>query len=128
MHYFPLCIYYISYVLCSGFQLLKEVLGESAFFSSGYPKCTITDDSDAQKGALAEVWPQSQLLLCIFHVLQAAWRWLWNSKNAIAKCDRKPLILVLKSLVYAKSEESFNASWESFQESALSKKYENCTK
>ena len=119
---------YISYILFSGFQLLKDVLGQSAFYSSGYPKCVITDDSDAERGALAEVWPQSKLLLCIFHVLQAAWRWLWNSKNAIAKSDRKSLISVLKSLVYAGCEDTFNTSWNASKGSQLSQKYENCTK
>ena len=118
----------IPYVLSLGFQLLKEMLGESAFYLSGYPKCIVTNDSEAERAAVAEVWPQSLLLLSIFHVLQSGWRWLCDSKNAIAEKDRKPLILVLKSLVNAKTEDSFNELWETFNESALSKKYNRCTK
>ena len=40
-----------------GFQLLQAQLGDWGFYGAGCPQCIITDDSDAERGALAEVWP-----------------------------------------------------------------------
>ena len=103
--------------------MLKDV----AFNGKLQPECFITDNSEAERGALREVWPHSQLFLCVFHVLQAAWRWLWNSNNAIEKEHRKPLISVLKNLVYSKSKESFEISWSEFLQSELSQNNSKCT-
>jgi len=36
----------------------------------------MTDDLWAEKNAIKEVWPFSTQLLCLFHFLQAEWRWL----------------------------------------------------
>ena len=104
------------------------MLGDVAFYGKLHPECFITDDSDAERGALREVWPQSNLFLCVFHVLQAAWRWLWNAKNSISKEHRKPLIAVLKKLVYAESICSFELIWSEFQQSELSRNNFKCTK
>ena len=103
------------------------MLKDAAFNGKLQPECFITDDSDAERGALREVWPQSKLFLCVFHVLQAAWRWLWNAKNAIAKEQRKPLISVLKNLVYSESINSFENTWSEFLHSELSRNNIKCT-
>ena len=47
------------------------------------PRVIMTDDSTSERNALGAVWPEARLLLCIFHVLQAAWRWLFSQKNGI---------------------------------------------
>jgi len=52
----------------------------------------MTDDSTAIKNALAVVWPDVRQLLCLFHVPQAVWRWLWDSRHRIDKADRKVLM------------------------------------
>lgn len=103
--------------------MLKDV----AFNGKLQPECFITDDSDAEKGALREVWPHSKQFLCVFHVLQAAWRWLWNAKNVIAKEHRKPLISVLKKLVYSESTDCFETTWSEFLQSELSRNNLKCT-
>ncbi|KAK3889703.1 hypothetical protein Pcinc_006269 [Petrolisthes cinctipes] len=54
----------------SGFQLLKKVLGEGAFHSQGYPNYFITDNSDPGRKAIRIVWPESQMFLCVFHIVQ----------------------------------------------------------
>ncbi|XP_076036776.1 uncharacterized protein LOC143022436 [Oratosquilla oratoria] len=110
-----------------GFTLLQAMLGDVAFNGKLHPECFITDDSDAERGALHEVWPQSKLFLCVFHVLQAAWRWLWNSRNKVANEHRKPLISVLKKLVYAESICSFEEIWLEFLNSELSQNNVKCT-
>ena len=56
-----------------GLQMLKSILPENAFFGRGDrgPAVIMTDDADAERNALSIVWPNTVLLLCIFHVLQA---------------------------------------------------------
>lgn len=103
--------------------MLKEV----AFNGKLHPECLITDDSDAQREALREVWPHSNLFLGVFHVLQAAWRWLCNAKNSIAKEHREPLISILKNLVYSESNDSFENTWTEFLQSELSQNNSKCT-
>ena len=46
------------------------------------PSIFLTDDDNAQRNALHAHWCSS-ILLCIFHFLQAVWRWLLDSTNAI---------------------------------------------
>ena len=71
-------------VLVAGFQLLKTVLPSDAFFGRGStgPFFFMTDDCLAERNALKQVFPGSMTLLCQFHVLWAAWRWLWNNNDS----------------------------------------------
>jgi len=89
-----------------GFAQLKSVLGPTAFGGRGEPLVIMTDDSSAERNALKSVFPHSNLLLCIFHVLQAMWRWLWDSKHEIANQDRKHLMKLFRSVAYADNEEN----------------------
>ena len=41
----------------------------------------MTDDCRAERSALKNVWPESTLLLCQFHILQALWRWLQSDSE-----------------------------------------------
>ncbi|GBN39051.1 hypothetical protein AVEN_126593-1, partial [Araneus ventricosus] len=96
-----------SYV--KGFQLLNEAL-ENPFNNKGHPEIFMTDDSDAEINALQNVWPASRNLLCIFHVAQAVWRWLWDSSHQIPKEHRNKLMLIFQQIMYAQTvEEAENA-------------------
>ena len=67
---------------------LKEILPESGFGQRGRdigPQTIITDDSNAEREGLKLTWPQVELFLCIFHVLQSVWQWLCDSKHSIDK-------------------------------------------
>ena len=67
-----------------GLELLKSVLPRGAFYGRGVdvgPQLFMTDDSDSLRSALTGAWEQAELLLCIFHVLQAIWNWLWDAKH-----------------------------------------------
>ena len=103
--------------------MVKDV----AFNGKLHPDCFITDANEAERGALREVWPCSKLFLCVFHILQAAWRWLCIAENAIAQEERKLLISVLKNLVYSDSSASFDVTWSEFLNSSLSRNNVNCT-
>ena len=84
-----------------GLDLLKDILPGEAFFGRGAegPKVIMTDDSTAERTAIRAVWPLCTLLLCIFHVLQAAWRWLWNSRHGIPKNSRSHLLKLIKAIM-----------------------------
>ncbi|XP_026063184.1 uncharacterized protein LOC113046574 isoform X1 [Carassius auratus] len=64
--------------IVEGLELLKSLLKNDAFGGRGEagPHVFLTDDSKAEKGAIAQVFPEAAQLLCIFHLLQAVWRWL----------------------------------------------------
>ncbi|GFQ88865.1 SWIM-type domain-containing protein [Trichonephila clavata] len=51
------------------------------FGGQDHPDIFMSDDSSAEKGALAAVWPEAKQLLCHFHVAQAEWRWLFFSQD-----------------------------------------------
>ena len=65
------------------------------------PAVIMTDDSKAERNALREVFPTSWLLLCIFHVNQALWRWLWQSDHGISKEDRQPIMKMFRKVMFA---------------------------
>ena len=85
------------------FELLKTLLPADAFGGRGSngPAAFITDDCLAERKALHSVFPQAVLLLCTFHLLQAVWRWLWDSRHGIKKEDRQSLFSLVKAIVYA---------------------------
>ena len=64
----------------------------------------MTDDCDAERLALSKVWSEAILLLCVFHVLQAMWNWLWAAKNKIEHNDRQILLVLFRNVLYAETE------------------------
>lgn len=98
-----------------GFSLAKEALSSNHSFGCiGYPKIFMTDNSLAEINALNHNWPSSKHLLCVFHVLQAVWRWLWETKNKIPKEKRKYIMKSFQKVLYAdtinKAEEAYAAA------------------
>ena len=90
---------------------LKEVLPHDAFYKKGKnkgPVLFMTDDADAEINALRAVWPDAKLLLCVWHVLNAVWRWLWEGTHQIKKEDRPHLLKKFRSILYAKSETEYS--------------------
>jgi len=61
------------------------------------------------------VRPESRQTLCLFHVPQANWQWLWDTKNMISKDDRPKLMTEFKSIMLAttqdEAEMNFAAEW-----------------
>ncbi|PIK60343.1 hypothetical protein BSL78_02712 [Apostichopus japonicus] len=92
--------------LTAAFQLFNSILPDYAFFGNlGGPNIFMTDDCTSLRMALSTVYPRSVLLLCVFHLLQALWRWLWDSKKKVEKKDRPHLLNMFRDIVYALSEE-----------------------
>jgi len=86
------------------FNLFKAVTDNDGFAGQGHPLVFVTDDSLAEQTALHDVWPESNLHLCLFHVLHAVWRWLWDTKHSIDQEDRKTLMQSFQQLVRSTTE------------------------
>jgi len=85
----------------------------------------MTDDSLAERNALQTCFPKSTLLLCTFHVLQAVWRWLWDSKHNINVEHRKYLINLLRKILYSSNEHECVKAMDTLISDNISKKYIN---
>lgn len=83
--------------LTESFSHVRSVLPSNAFYGRGNdgPQLFITDDSEAEKNALANIWPEAKQLLCIFHCLQCWWKWLWDNTHGISKEDRQPIMHIV---------------------------------
>ena len=105
-----------------GFELWKTILPEKAFYGANAPSIIMTDDSDAERGALSTCFPTSRCLLCQFHVQQAIWRWLWDSNHHIAKEHRPELMRMFKNIVNAESLETFDDAVKDLRNNSVAKK------
>ncbi|KAL5239392.1 hypothetical protein ACI65C_006802 [Semiaphis heraclei] len=65
------------------------------------PMVFMSDDSRAEKNSLHSVWPSAKQFLCHFHMAQAEWRWLHDTKNGIQLDDRCPLMRLFQKVMYA---------------------------
>ena len=96
--------------ISAAIELFKSVLPHNAFFGRGPdlgPKIIMTDDATGERNALSKQWPHVILLLCVFHLLQAFWRWLWDSDHRIEKTDRPTIFNQFKAVVYAPNDEEY---------------------
>ncbi|XP_029907617.1 uncharacterized protein LOC115359339 isoform X1 [Myripristis murdjan] len=109
--------------ITAGLQLLQTLLPGGGFFGRKQPQVVMTDDCRALRQSLQAVFPEAKLLLCVFHQLQAMWRWLWNAHNGVAKQDRPQLLNLFKSLVYADSTLALIAQYNRCLADAVAMKY-----
>src|SRR6266511_3211895 len=68
------------------------ILPPHAFYGRGSqtgPILFLTDDSSAERNALELCYPKGIRLLCTFHILQAFWRWIYDSKHNIKKEENR---------------------------------------
>lgn len=68
-------------------RLLYSLFPERSFHGKdqGGPKVAITDDYSSLRQSIGKVYPDTTLILCVFDVLQAMRRWLWDCQNRIEK-------------------------------------------
>ena len=107
-------------------ESLKSILPSHAFGNQGPetgPDIFMTDDDTAQRQALRSQWKHAALLLCIFHFMQATWRWLLDSKHSISKDDRQHLMTIMQDLVFAKQHEEFQEIIQLLPSDSILRKY-----
>jgi len=81
-------------------------LSNIGFYGQKYPLVFMTDDSCAERQALQQVFPKSTLLLCAFHVCQALWIWLWDTKHKINQFERQSLMTKFRDVLFDFYEEN----------------------
>ena len=78
-------------IIALGLRMVQGLVGDSAFSGRGVagPLNIMTDDSDAEGGAIRQVWPSAHRLLCAFHLGQATWRWQRNVSSGVHENHRQ---------------------------------------
>ena len=84
----------------SAFKLLESLSVEIDEASKLNPSIGMTDHDDALRNAIQNVWPSVTLLLCLFHVLQAVWRFLISKPSGLTKDSRQEFFAKFKKCVY----------------------------
>ena len=79
------------------------MLPPGAFYNKGFPSLVMLDDCDAEINSVRNVFPESKVLLCTWHLTTASWRWLLNSANGIHRHERQYLQDLFSAVVYGKS-------------------------
>lgn len=105
--------------------LLKDAMGTELFGGIGDPGIFIIDDSDAKRNAILKIWPTSKCKTCQFHVAQAIWRWLWDSKHKILMDDRKPLMREFQQVMKAETIINAELQYNNVKTSETGMKYPN---
>ena len=110
------------------FELLKTVLTAGSFYGRGSdvgPTLFMTDDSDSLRNSLSLSWPSAELLLCVFHCLQALWVWLWDGKHNTVHPDRPVLLKLFRQVLYSENEAELSNNLEEMYASPVCHKYPN---
>lgn len=107
-----------SYV--TGFQLLKEALGPTAFYGKLQPEAFMIKDCNVTRQALECVWPGSVPLLCSSSLLSTTWRKFFEPKCSFPEHDQSQMISVMKHLINADSSKQFDSTYKNFLEGPFS--------
>ena len=83
----------------------------------------MTDNCSELRDALKIVWTESRLLLCIFHLMQQIWRWLYEKKNGIHMDHRPEVLALMKAIVYADTEEDMLEKTDEMLQHSLLERY-----
>ena len=95
--------------------MLTQVLPEGAFYyAKNGPAIIMTDNCDELRRSLHRNWPNATLLLCVFHVLQQVWRWLFERQHGVSKDHRVEIMKLFRKLVYAHDVEGYEKASEKF--------------
>ena len=111
--------------LIQAFDLFKLCLPDNSFYGKGIngPTVFMTDNCSELREALSKSWPNAKLLLCVFHLMQQVWRWLFERKHNIASHDRTVILLLFKKVVYAESYTEMEETYDELVMSAVVNKY-----
>lgn len=111
--------------ISAALQLLTTVLPQDAFFGrqENGPLVFMTDDCLALRNSLRALYPNSTCVLCIFHLAQAMWRWLWSCHHGIPKGHRPQLMSEFQRLIYADSPATLEKLHKAFLEDPVAREH-----
>ncbi|KAL2096943.1 hypothetical protein ACEWY4_006150 [Coilia grayii] len=109
--------------ISAALHLLTSILPREAFFGRQEtgPQVIMTDDCLALRNSLRALYPDSTCVLCIFHLAQAMWRWLWSSHHGVPKGHRPQLMRSFQGLIYAESAASLEKLYMALTEDPVAK-------
>ena len=84
----------------------------------------MTYDSTAERSAIRAVWPLCTVLHCIFHMLQAAWRWLWDSRHAIPMNARPRLLKFIKAIMMSSTVDELEQRHTNLQDDETASQFD----
>ncbi|XP_034250643.1 uncharacterized protein LOC117651038 [Thrips palmi] len=95
--------------------MLMDIVTSDAFGGRGSqgPQIIMTDDSTSERNALKRMFPGIIALLCLFHVLQAMWRYIWDSKHKADSSDKLEIYILFRDVCYEQNEDDFKEKYES---------------
>ena len=87
-------------VIEQGLKLLRNIWIENNIIDKNFsPEVFMSDDCTAQINAIKNIFENSTVLLCQFHVLNAMWKWLQS--NSVLN-ERKNIMIDFTRLIYSK--------------------------
>lgn len=99
-------------VVNEGMQLLRSIFPVDCFYGKGSPQIAMTDAAPVEQNVLKDNFPGIILLLCLFHVLQAFWRYVWSNEHKVKFEDREEIFVGFKQWCYAADKNEFKQSYE----------------
>ena len=85
-------------------ELVQEFKKHNSRWSS--TECIMSDKDMTERNVLSEQFPQSKLLICLFHTLRSMRREVSTEKLGISRGKRSMCLEILLKMVYARNEKN----------------------
>lgn len=92
------------------FEMLRDLTEEVDPSSRWNPSIAMTDGDSAIRKGLKSTFPDIVLLLCLFHILQAVWRFLFSKESGVDKRHRQLIYKLFRKSAYAPNRDLFDSS------------------
>ena len=86
----------------------------------------MTGHGEGIRNSLKSVWPDVTLLLCIFHILQAVWRYIFSKDCGVPNDKRPDIFNKFKTCIYVKESDFATSTNVLFELPALTKIFLIC--
>ncbi|GFV79409.1 SWIM-type domain-containing protein [Trichonephila clavipes] len=105
-------------------ELWKHILPNDCFFNKNEgPDIFFTNENETERQSLKSVFPKSHLLICLSHILQTSWTFIWDRKNAIKKDHRSVLFSKIRMLLFSQTVEELEMNYAFAMSDNLVKSY-----
>ena len=104
--------------LIKALGMLMETLPDKAFYGKlDGPSIIMTDNCDELRNSLKFRFPNSLLLLCVFHMLQQVWRWLFDRTHSIRPDERVEIMKQFRKILYCENKDEFDKLKQKYMDS-----------
>ena len=96
-------------------ELVQEFKKHNSKWSS--TECIMSDKDMTERQVLSEQFPQTKLLICLFHTLRSMRREVSAEKLGILQGERSMCLEILLKMVYARNEEEYSKLYDELKNS-----------